>query len=302
MASKPNDKYLLAVYDDLNTRLEKQAEALPKDLNKKRFVQNCMTVLTENDFSECDSTSVARTLMKGAYLGLDFFNGECYAINYKGNVSFQTDYKGELKLCKKYSSNPIKDIYAKVVREGDEFEEVIENGQQSVNFKPKAFNNGEILGAFAVCLYKDGSMIYDTMSKEEIENTRKNYSKMSTGPAWTKSYSEIGRTENYVVYKLMKTPVWTVTQYADVNGYQCMCYTIEKNDGSLAIVDGGRAWQSETLVNLIKEKGGVVDTWIITHGHDDHSGVLASVLEAEWDKRIRCAKERYNIRRIYKRR
>lgn len=95
---------------------------------------------------------------------------------------------------------------------------------------------------------------------------------------------EIGRTENYVVYKLMKTPVWTVTQYADVNGYQCMCYTIEKNDGSLAIVDGGRAWQSETLVNLIKEKGGVVDTWIITHGHDDHSGVLASVLEAEWDK------------------
>ena len=193
MANKPNDQYLLAVYNDLNERLERQAEALPKDLNKQRFVQNCMTVLTENNFTDCDSKSVARTLMKGAYLGLDFFNGECYAINYKGNVTFQTDYKGELKLCKKYSSNPIKDIYAKIVREGDEFEEVIVNGQQSINFKPKAFNNGEILGAFAVCLYKDGSMIYDTMSKAEIESTRQNYSKMSSGPAWTKSYSEMAK-------------------------------------------------------------------------------------------------------------
>lgn len=190
---QPKDKYLLAVYEDLNTRLERQSEALPKDLNKQRFVQNCMTVLTENDFSKCDSKSVARTLMKGAYLGLDFFAGECYAINYGGKVQFQTDYKGELKLCKKYSSNPIKDIYAKVVREGDEFEEVITNGQQTINFRPKAFNNGEILGAFAVCLYKDGSMIYDAMSKEEIDNTRKNFSKMSSGPAWTKSYSEMAK-------------------------------------------------------------------------------------------------------------
>lgn len=247
MASKPNDKYLLAVYDDLNTRLEKQAEALPKDLNKKRFVQNCMTVLTENDFSECDSTSVARTLMKGAYLGLDFFNGECYAINYKGNVSFQTDYKGELKLCKKYSSNPIKDIYAKVVREGDEFEEVIENGQQSVNFKPKAFNNGEILGAFAVCLYKDGSMIYDTMSKEEIENTRKNYSKMSTGPAWTKSYSEMAK----------KTVLRRLCKLIDLNFDFTEQYKAFE-DGSAFDVKGKERIEPEKGVNPFTE-GGVID-------------------------------------------
>ena len=185
--------YLMSIYDGLNNKLDAQVSALPKEFNKQRFVQNCMTVLqdTKNDFSKCEPATVVRTLMKGAFLGLDFFNGECYAIPYKETCSFQTDYKGEIKLCKKYSSVPIKDIYAKIVREGDFFEEYIENGQQTINFRPKQFNNGEIIGAFAVCLYRDGSMIYDTMSKTEIETTRDNYSKMATGQAWTKSYGEM---------------------------------------------------------------------------------------------------------------
>ena len=73
----------------------------------------------EFDFSKCEAPTVVRTLLKGAFLGLDFFNGECYAIPYGNQCQFQTDYKGEIKLCKRYSSNPIQDIYAKVVREGD---------------------------------------------------------------------------------------------------------------------------------------------------------------------------------------
>lgn len=188
-----NTNYLMEIHNGLNSSLEKQIAALPKEFNKQRFVQNCMTVLQDgqNDFSKCDPKSVVRTLLKGAFLGLDFFNGECYAIAYGGNVSFQTDYKGEIKLCKKYSSNPIKDIYAKVVREGDVFEEVIVNGNQSINFNPKPFNDGEIIGAFAICLYKDGSMIYDTMSKAEIEHTRKTFSKQASGKAWTNSYGEM---------------------------------------------------------------------------------------------------------------
>ena len=183
----------MAVYKGLNEKIDAQIAAIPEGFNKERFVQNCMTVLTEGntDYSKCDPNSLVRTLMKGAFLNLDFFNGECYAIAYGGKVQFQTDYKGEVKVCKRFASNPIKDIYAKVVREGDMFEEVITNGEQSVNFKPIPFNDGEIIGAFAVCLYKDGSMIYDTMSKEQIEQTRKNYSKQSTGQAWTKSYGEM---------------------------------------------------------------------------------------------------------------
>jgi len=192
---KSSNNYLMTIYEGLDSSLDKHASALPKDLNKQRFLQNCMTVLQDGsaDFSKCEPKSVIRTLMRGAYLGLDFFNGECYAITYAGNVQFQTDYKGEIKLAKKYSSNPIQDIYAKVVREGDEFTENIENGRQTVSFRPKAFNDGEIVGAFAVCLYKDGCMIYDTMSKAEIEHTRNVFSKAANSKAWKESFGEMAK-------------------------------------------------------------------------------------------------------------
>lgn len=192
MATKDTN-YLVAVHKGLDESLEKQVAALPEKFNKQRFLQNCMTVLQDGqaDFSKCEAPTVVRTLLKGAFLGLDFFNGECYAIPYVNQCQFQTDYKGEIKLCKRYSSNPIQDIYAKVVREGDEFEEVIENGKQYVNFRPKTFSNGEIIGAFAVVLYKDGSMMYDTMSKEDIEHTRQTFSKAANSKAWKESYGEM---------------------------------------------------------------------------------------------------------------
>jgi recombination protein RecT len=180
------------VYTKLTESLEKQVAALPKNFNKARFVQNCMTVLQEDaNLTKCEPRSLVRTLLKGAFLGLDFFNKECYAIPYGNKAQFQTDYTGETKLCKIYSVNPIKDIYAKIVRESDFFEEEIKAGQQYINYKPLPFNNGKILGAFAVCLFKDGSMIYDTMSSDEIEQTRKNYSKMPNGQAWKKSTGEM---------------------------------------------------------------------------------------------------------------
>lgn len=188
-----NKDYLVEIHNGLMESLDRQVQALPKDFNKQRFVQNCMTVLQDGqaDFSKCDSRTVIRTLMKASYLGLDFFNRECYAIPYGNQCQFQTDYRGEIKLAKRYSSNPIQDIYAKVVRNGDEFEEVIENGKQYVNFRPKTFSNGEIIGAFAVVLYKDGSMMYDTMSKEEIEHTRQTFSKAKDSKAWKESYGEM---------------------------------------------------------------------------------------------------------------
>lgn len=96
--------------------------------------------------------------------------------------------------------------------------------------------------------------------------------------------SLIGQTENYRVYKYMEEQIFTLRQYADVENFQCMSYTIENSRGGLVVVDGGRAWQSTDLVEQIKKRGGVVDTWIVTHAHDDHVGVLASVLEAEWHK------------------
>lgn len=176
----------------LSNTLEENFGALPMNFNKERFIYNAVALLNDNEqlknFANMYGTAQIKLgLMKSAILGLDALNKECYLIPYGSQLNFMVDYRGATKLCRKYSVRPIKDIYAKLVREGDTFKEKIADGQPSIDFEPLAFNTGKIIGAFAVCLFKDGGMIYDTMTLEELEQTRK-ASKMANGPTW-KNYT-----------------------------------------------------------------------------------------------------------------
>jgi recombination protein RecT len=195
MANQTSSLVLKQTNINLTHMLEKEKDALPKGFNSLRFKQNVLTVLNDTDISNMrgQEFNLAKCIMKGAYLGLDFFNKECYVITFGKTPTFMTDYKGEEKLCRKYSINPIKDIYSKLVREGDEFEEGVERGQQYVNFKSKPFNNEKIIGAFAVVYYKDGGMQVEVMSREEIELVRDQFSKQSRGQAWSKSFGEMAK-------------------------------------------------------------------------------------------------------------
>lgn len=186
----------------LTEKLESVKEALPQDFNKARFVQNAIALLNDNpQLQKYGQPQLMAGLLKGAYLGLDFYSKECYLIPYGDQLNYQTDYRGAKKLAKKYSIRPIKDIYAKLVREGDDFEEVITNGEQEINFKPKPFNDEKIIGAFAVCLFADGGMVYDTMSLADLENTRKS-SKAQNSPAWKNFTGEMYK--KTVLHRLCK--------------------------------------------------------------------------------------------------
>ena len=160
------------------------ADALPSDFNRARFVQNTMALINENDdLRKRPQSELIPGLLKGAFLGLDFFNKECYLIPYGSELKFTVDYKGMMKLVKKYSVRPVADIYARIVREGDEYSEEIVNNEPKINFKPKEFNNGKIKGAFAICIYKDGGAKVETMSFEQLEQAKK-MSQAQTGTAW----------------------------------------------------------------------------------------------------------------------
>lgn len=180
--------------NQVSDQLELVKAALPKDFNKERFINNAIAVINNNpDLQKCSKSSIMEGLLKGAFLGLDAMNKEFYLIPYGGVASFQTDYRGECKFTKKYSVQPIKDIYAKVVRKGDEFTEKIIDGLATIDFKPMPFNDDEIVGAFAVCMFKDGTMIYETMSLKDIQNVRNNYSKASQSKAWKYSFDEMAK-------------------------------------------------------------------------------------------------------------
>lgn len=85
------------------------------------------------------------------------------------------------------------------------------------------------------------------------------------------------------------TPYWRITQYASVTGQQGMFYTIEDQDGNLAIIDGGYTEDADQVTGVIRAHHNHVTAWIITHPHPDHVGALNAILQknAEDGRKIR---------------
>jgi len=207
----PQTNQLVKVHDNISNLIKSNLSAMPSGFNETRFIQNAMAVLQDvPGIENIEPKSIARTLLKGAFLDLDFFTKECYAIPYKKNIApkgkpakyiqelnFQTDYKGEIKLVKKYALRKINEVYAKVVRHSDQFETGVKNGHQFVNFIPKPFSDAEIIGVFAVCEYSDGVLLVETMTAADINDVRDKYAKKNSNgefsPAWRNRWGEMAK-------------------------------------------------------------------------------------------------------------
>lgn len=191
----------------LLAEFEKVEEWLPEDIRKEkgRLVFDFISMLNEHpEFKNYNTNDLKLGFMKGASLGLNFYTKDCYLIPYGSRLNFQTDYKGEIKVVKRYSQRPILDIYAKVVREGEQFESgVKENGDSYVIHKANEFGNGKVVGAYAVVKFIDGGTKYDAMSVEELEAVREAFSKSKNSPAWKNTPYEMYKKE--VLRRLCKT-------------------------------------------------------------------------------------------------
>lgn len=241
-------EYLNNIQDALMKQIADKIGAMPEGFNKDRFILNCITLIRDmlkdkkkrENLDGISEDSIALCMIKGAFLGLDFLSGECYAIPYNKEMNFQTDYKGEIKICKKHSIQPIKDIFAKIVREGDLYDEGVEDGKQKLVFKPLPFNNGKIIGAFAIVTYTDGSMLYESMSTEEIEGVRQNYSKAKDSDAWKKSSGEMYR----------KTVIRRLSKYIEKD--------FDKVEQLMAYDEGGGMEFQNGLLSTSRQKAAVL--------------------------------------------
>jgi len=194
----------------LKQDLEEHALALPDGFNQDRFVANAVALMNGNDTlqkfvkdnPQTGLTQIKSGMLRGAFLGLDFLNREAYLVPYGSKLDYQTSYIGEIKLRKKYSVRPIRDIYADVVRKGDDFAYEVVDGEPTLNHKPLPFNSNEVIGAYAVCIFEDGGKLIDTMSLADLENTR-SASKAKNSPAWSKFTNEMYK--KTVIRRLCKT-------------------------------------------------------------------------------------------------
>ena len=172
----------------LSTSLADVREGLPADLNITRFVQNGLALLNGNEAlqkyaQQYGTGQIKAGLMRAAFLGLDALSSECHLVPYGSALNFSIDYRGDMKLIKKYSTRSVLDVYAKLVRQGDDFRIYVKDGRQTFDFEPKPFNDGAIIGAFAVIIYKDGGFDIEEMSVKELEKVRSK-SKMPNGMPW----------------------------------------------------------------------------------------------------------------------
>lgn len=202
MAEELTTKKPATFSDAMSAELVRVHEALPKGFNQTRFVQNAISLLNEHpELQKYNQSSIKAGLLKGAYLGLDFYSKECYLIPYGNSLNFMIDYRGSKKLAKKYSIRPIRDIDAKIVREGDVFETETVDGNDKFTFKPKAFSDAPIVGAFAYVVFMDGGTSVEVMSKAEIEKTR-SHSRAKNAMAWSDFYEEMAK--KTVIHRICK--------------------------------------------------------------------------------------------------
>lgn len=72
-----------------------------------------------------------------------------------------------------------------------------------------------------------------------------------------------------------------ITQYAPQTTHESMGYMIKTDENRLIMIDGGTEGDTEHVKQSIIDNGGEVEIWYLTHAHDDHYGVLYTLLNDE---------------------
>lgn len=156
-------------------------KALPSVITPERFTRMALSALnTTPKLKECTQMSFLSALMASAQLGLEPNTplGQAYLIPYNNRgvleCQFQVGYRGLLDL--NYRNPLMQSISAQVVYENDIFEYELGLNPKLVH-KPALQDRGEIKLFYAYYKLSNGGFGFEVMSKEDIDNHAKTYSK-----------------------------------------------------------------------------------------------------------------------------
>lgn len=185
---------------------EQLVSALPRAYSPDQFTVIVRTAINRNPkLMECDQASFLTAMLTAAQMGIapDGRNGHLIPRwnkkTGKMEASFQPDYKGLVRLVRQNEN--VSDIYAEPVHERDTFRITKGLHRDLVHEVDIRADRGELIGAYAVIAYKDGSNSFEFMSKAEIEAIRKRSQSADFGP-WSTDYSEMAK--KTVIKRLLK--------------------------------------------------------------------------------------------------
>ncbi len=156
------------------------ARVLPKHLGIERMARIAMSAYdTKPALAKCNAMSVFAAVVQSSQLGLEIgLMGEAYLVPFKGQCQLIPGYMGLIKLARQ--SGEVADIYAHEVREHDQFRLKLGSNRELVheplagrgNFPATKLERGEVVGFYAVCLFKDGNRTFVHASTEEVNEIR----------------------------------------------------------------------------------------------------------------------------------
>ena len=158
------------------------ARALPKHINPDRMARIALTAFRMNPkLGECDPRSVFAAVIQASQLGLEVgLMGEAHLVPFGDQCQLIPGYTGLMKLARQ--SGLVQDIYAHEVRVNDKF--TLKLGMdRSLEHEPLTGpggfpasdeERGEVVGFYAVAVFKDGSRTFVAMSRKEVEKIRDN--------------------------------------------------------------------------------------------------------------------------------
>ena len=183
-------------------------KALPSVMTPERFTRIALSALnTTPKLVECSQMSFLAALMNAAQLGLEVNTplGQAYLIPYnnKGKLEcqFQIGYKGMLGLA--YRNPDLQTIQAQAVYENDEF--TYELGVDSKLYhKPSLDDRGDVRCYYAVYKLRNGGYGFEVMSRREVEEYAKKYSKSadSSFSPWNSNFDSMAK--KTVIKRLLK--------------------------------------------------------------------------------------------------
>lgn len=169
----------------------------PKSMNKERMFQLALSAYNQTPgLNECSAASVLGCLMKCTALGMEPSAvdglGRAYILPFYNKktrskeATFILGYKGMIDLARR--SGQLRDISARVVHEGDEFEYEYGLDERLRHVPSTAPVEGRpMTHVYMVAHFNDGGHYIDVMTKGEVDAIRKRSKSPEYGP-WSTDY------------------------------------------------------------------------------------------------------------------
>ena len=250
-------------------------------IDPQRVIQVLLASIQKTpSLANCTQESIFRCAMHAVELG--FYPGsvdqKAYLVPFKDQCTLIVGYKGMVELA--YRSRLIKSIRARAVYEGDRF--TYKDGLSPVlDWEPgdTPRDPKKITHAYCIVETKDGGVIYDVMTKAEIDAIRGRSKASGSGP-WVTDYAEMAK-KTIMRRTLKMAPMSIEMVKADA-----IDMAAETGDGSLLAewsdVDEAPAAQSGSRVDgLASRIPGPLESFGLSEQelHDFESKAIASKLD-----------------------